>query len=403
MVRKVLGLVPFLLGSFLAVTAASGSVTADDGKTSPSLKRTASVTILAGQLVRPSGKLERDVAVIVRDGKIRRVCTAGEVRGQSARKFGAGTVVCPGLIDLFSPVGTFGQLGETVSLIDPDASPADSIDPGHADFRNALRSGVTTVMVAPIPNNLVSGVCLSVRTFVDGEGLDVLRDDGPLVFALREGVWRQDRPPTSRAGAVQAFRTLIAEAQLGNAHPRINAAVSGQLDSVIVCQSSHDVAGARGVLGDRIRRFSLMHTTDAIDIATELKSMRRPVVVGPYTFVSSRRVLLGAAALADAGTEVAFRAGFPESAPDGLRITAALAVRHGMDPADARRAVTAVPAKVAGVNDRVGIIAPGKDADLVVFSGDPLRLDAKVLEVYVRGVRVYCAEYQEKLQAGGCP
>jgi imidazolonepropionase-like amidohydrolase len=65
--------------------------------------------------------------------------------------------------------------------------------------------------------------------------------------------------------------------------------------------------------------------------------------------------------------------------------------------------MTAVPAKVAGVSERVGTIAPGKDADLVVFSKDPLRLDAKVLEVYVRGVRVYCAAHQEKFLAGGCP
>lgn len=62
-----------------------------------------------------------------------------------------------------------------------------------------------------------------------------------------------------------------------------------------------------------------------------------------------------------------------------------------MDPAAARRAITSVAAKAAGVASRVGTIEPGRDADLVVFSDDPLRLDARVLAVYVDGVRVHAA------------
>ena len=98
--------------------------------------------------------------------------------------------------------------------------------------------------------------------------------------------------------------------------------------------------------------------------------------------------------------DVAFRGGFPESPPEALRITAALAVRYGMEPAAARRAMTIAPAKIAGVAGRVGAIAPGRDGDLVVFSGDPLRLDKVVLEVYVRGVRVYDAVNQGALSTG---
>ena len=81
----------------------------------------------------------------------------------------------------------------------------------------------------------------------------------------------------------------------------------------------------------------------------------------------------------------------PEHAADALRITAALAVRYGMDPAKARRAITGLPAIVTGVPKRIGSIKEGMDADLVVFSDDPLQLDARVLEVYIDGVRVYRA------------
>ncbi len=71
-----------------------------------------------------------------------------------------------------------------------------------------------------------------------------------------------------------------------------------------------------------------------------------------------------------------------------------------MDPAKARQAMTSTAAAVAGVADRVGAIRPGLDADIVVFSDDPLRLDARVLEVYIDGVRVYDAS-QDSITSRG--
>jgi hypothetical protein len=222
-----------------------------------------------------------------------------------------------------------------------------------------------------------------------------------MVFAFGEGVWRDDRPPTSRAGALYELRSLLADAREGEAHPSVNAAIAGRWGAVLVCDSGDDLTGARDALGELGRRFAIVHSEDAIDLAAEAEDLRRPVIVGPYELTSDRRVLLGAAALADSGVEVAFRGGYPETDVRGLRITAALAVRHGMDPAAARRAMTLVPAKVAGVGGRIGAIASGKDADLVLFSGDPLRLDARVLEVYVKGVRVYSAADQGTEPTGG--
>jgi hypothetical protein len=312
-------------------------------------------------------------------------------------------VICPGFIDVLSSIGAVGQNIETVSVVDPDCNASDALNFCREDFREALKSGITSAMVIPAPVNLVSGVGVSFRTFVTGDRLDILRDDGPLVFAFGEGVWRRDRKPTSRAGALHELRGVISDAQAGQAAARINAALSGKLDAVLVCPEGDDVAVMRRELGNAARRFGFVHTKDALERVEELRGLRQPVVVGPYAFESSRRVILGAAALANEGIEVAFRGGYPESAPDALRITAALAVRYGMDPAAARRALTVGPAKIAGVTKRIGSITPGKDADLVVFSQDPLRLDARVLEVYVKGVRVYVAANEAGLPVGGRP
>ncbi len=177
----------------------------------------------------------------------------------------------------------------------------------------------------------------------------------------------------------------------------------GELDTWCACTTAQDVRTVQRVLGDLRQRIGYVVTRDAIDLVDLLEDQHQPVVLGPYSMESTRRELLGAAALTDGGIEVAFRGGFPVTCPQALRMTAALAVRNGMDAAAARRGITIVPAKVAGVADRIGSIAPGKDADLVVFSNDPLRIDAQVLEVYVRGQRVYCATCRSPATAGGKP
>lgn len=355
----------------------------------------APVALLAGRVLLPDGTLQPDTAVVVQAGRIKRLVPAADVKGPELRRFGEDTVLCPGLIDLFSTLGAVGQNVETARFVDPDARAADAVDPWNEDFSAALRSGVTTAMVAPAAGNLVCGTCVTFRTFVTDGRIDLLRDDGPLLFALAEGVWQPERAPTSRAGTLYELRGLLAQAREGEAHPRINAAVAGRQDALVVCGSGQDAAAARDALGGLVRRLAVVHSEAAIDLADHAKDLRRPVVVGPYGFSTGRRELLGAAALAEGGLEVAFRGGFPQTPPAGLRTTAALAVRHGMDPAAARCAITIVPAKVAGVAGRIGAVSPGKDADLVVFSQDPLRPDARVLEVYVRGVRVYRAAHHE--------
>jgi imidazolonepropionase-like amidohydrolase len=361
------------------------------------------VTLLGGQVVRPDGSLGENLAVVVRDGKIRRLVPAASVRDQNARRFDSAVVICPGLIDVFSQVGTSGQSLDTEPFVDPDANVLDAMDPSDEDFAKALRCGITAAMVAPSPHNLVAGTAATVRTYGPDGQLDVLCDQGPLLFAFGDEILQQDRPPTSRAGALYELRNLVEQARAGSAHPLVNAALAGQMDALVVCPRAVDVATIRDAFGDAAARFGVVHTGDAIDMAAGLGGHERPVVVGPYTFASSRRVLLGAAALSKAGVEVAFSGRFPEFSADSLRITAALAVRHGMDPAAARRAITIAPARTAGVADRIGSIAPGKDGDLVVFSRDPLRPDAAVLEVYIKGVRVYAAANQDLSAAGTRP
>ena len=359
--------------------------------------------IIAGRCVAPDGTLKADVAIVLSSGKIKALRAGADYAGGGEVVLHPDAVVCPGLIDVRSTIGAYGNNVETASAIDPGASAVDTLDPHHRDFRSALRGGITTAMIAPATTNLISGAAVVVKTGGPSTKSAVLRTDGPLMFALGSGVQRFDRVPTSRLGAASMLRDALDSAARGEGHARLVAFAHGRLDGVVFCEEPEDVDTALRLFGRLDRSVTLMHTSDAHELAADAAGHVGVVVIGPLDFGMSSRTLSSPVAFAGAEVSVAFAGDTPRHGRDALRVTAALAVRYGMDAAAARRAISSAPAAVAGVSDRVGAIKPGLDADLVVFSDDPLRLDARVLEVYIDGTRVYNATLDPEFVSGDQP
>ena len=217
-----------------------------------------------------------------------------------------------------------------------------------------------------------------------------------MTFALGGSVLSYSREPTSRMGAIHLLRGALDQAGRGEGHQRLVSFVKGDLAGLVVCERAEDVSAALRTFGQGHGGLRIVHTSQAGEVAKEVAdhSSETIMLVGPYTFDTSPRVLSGAAALRKAGVQVALVGRLPAQHLDGLRLSAALAVRYGMKADDARAAITSVAAKAIGLADRTGSIAPGLDADFVIFSGDPLRMDSRVLEVYRKGVRVYDASIE---------
>lgn len=342
--------------------------------------------------VAPDGSLVDAGVVRIRNDKIAAVEAEEGAGGAGDVDRYPGAVIAPGLIDLRSAIGAVGYQDESADPIDAGASAASALNAGHRDFRTAVSAGVTTVMITPAPVNLVCGVAVVVKT-AGGHGgaLEVLRDDGPLVFSLGPSVWRSEQAPTSDTGAAQLLRATMDRAAAGDGHACLLAFANGSLDAVVYCARPMDVRTAISTLADSNRTLSVMHTGDEVGLLEGLINHNVSLVAGPMGFAESARTLRATATASSAGVRVALAGAVPWASSDSLRMTAALAVRGGMSPAAARAAMSTTPAGIAGVADRVGAIKPGLDADLVVFSGDPLRLDSRVLAVYVNGSRVYRA------------
>jgi len=184
--------------------------------------------------------------------------------------------------------------------------------------------------------------------------------------------WRRQFPVT-RAGSVMLLRQLFDDGKAGG-EIRIGADSAGDIDAAMALAKGRDA------------HVVLVGGRDAGTMAAALKASGLPIVLrwplatgrvnAPWDADAERAALAGrrnAALLSDAGVPFALAAGEESSVPD-LLFVAASAAREGLAPNRAVAAITSEAAKILGVADRVGSIAPGRDADLVVLSGPPTDL-----------------------------
>ena len=154
-----------------------------------------------------------------------------------------------------------------------------------------------------------------------------------------------------------------------------------------------DIATAVRISREFGLNFAIVHGTEGYKVAPLLASAGVPVITGPCLTDRSKPELVGQTLdnpvlLAQAGVKVAICTDHPVIPIQHLPICAAMAVRAGMDPEDALAAVTRNPAEIAGLGDRLGVLAPGRDADIVVTQGHPLDWTCRLTAVFIDGVRV---------------
>ncbi len=355
-----------ILASTLALTLTVASAFADDG-----------FAIRAKRVHTGDGAVIDDGVVVVRDGRIVSVGTAAP-EGVPVHDH-KDAVIIPGMVDIGVSFGALGQLSDAAHAVQPDIDAADAVDPLHDDFANALADGVTSAVLVPGPQNVVAGKAVAVRTGgpMDARGLAMqpaahTYSIGSSVRALRF------REPTSRMGSYDLMRHVIAGKEGGG--------MPAGTRSFVHCSDGADLQFLAREAGNA---DLVVFLSGAIDTSFNLGSdAKLSVVYGPLAPASRPLSLRTPGRIAAGGHRVAFHSGGPGVPPGTLRMTAALAVRNGFPAESALAAITSIPAEMAGIGDRVGSIAPGKAADLVVLSGEPLDLSSRVLDVYVGGRHV---------------
>ncbi|MBN2265266.1 MAG: amidohydrolase family protein [Candidatus Aminicenantes bacterium] len=388
------------------------------------------VTAVIGARVLTGSGLEiENGVVLIEAGRIKAVGKAGEVAVPEGARVvdAAGRVVTPGLVDSHShlglgPSGGVTEDNEMSNPVTPELRIIDSIHPeglgpDEHQFRNALAEGVTTVVARPGSGNVIGGqsAVLKLRGGTVDDMVILFPADMKMALGRKGSYASKGVMPTTKMGAAYLVRKALVEAaEYGQALERYEKAkvkdpkaappprdlgkeallkvIRREIPVHIHVHSSDDIMTAARLAEEfGFLRLSLGHATEAYKVAGELARRGIIVVVGPQMTVydDDERLVNLAGYLNDKAVHVDIMTDADVVQQSFLRYQAAVAVKYGMDPGRALSAITLNPARTMGLESRIGGLEPGKDADLVVFDGDPFDVATKVLTVIIDGRVVY--------------
>ncbi|MDA8321726.1 MAG: amidohydrolase [Actinomycetota bacterium] len=385
------------------------------------------VAITGGRIVPvTSDPIERGT-VLIEDGKIVAVGPDVPVPDGARVIDAGGSWVLPGFIEAHGHVGVHeeaeGWAGQdTNEMTDPVTAHVralDAINPADLGFRDAIGGGVLAVNVNPGSGNPIGGQTVALKCW--GRTVDemVLRQPSGLKSALGENPKRvygdKKQTPSTRLGTAAVIRGAFVDA--ANYLARIEAeerkpeadrkhvdrdlkleALGRVLRREIPwrqhCHRADDIATALRIAEEFGYDLVIDHGTEAYLLADILAARDIPVIIGPL-FTSRSKVELRNRSLANpgrldqAGVTIAITTDHPVVPINFLVHQASLAVKEGLNSETALRALTINPARIVGIADRIGSIEPGKDADLAIWSGDPLDVLSRVQRAFINGAQVY--------------
>ena len=342
----------------------------------------------------------------------------------------SGKVLMPGLVDTHSHLGRVSG-GDSSAPLHPAVRALDGVNIHDDSMWRARAGGLTTINVMPGSGHLMSGQTVYLKLRKDPRSVEdwLYCDDpttdicGSMKMANGTNSMREKPFPGTRAKSAALVRELFVKAQSYMA--KQERAAEGEEGAKAPDRDLGLEAVAQVLSGERriqhhthrhddvatILRLKkefdfdvvIQHGTETWMLADELAeagvSVSFTLIDSPGGKEEILRMRMDAPALLDqAGVDVSVNTDDPITDSRLFLRTAALAVRHGLSRESALEAVTLVGARQLNLDDRIGSIEPGKDADLVVLSGDPLSVHTQVLQTWVEGQQVYDASIAEHSQ-----
>lgn len=359
--------------------------------------------------------------VAIEDGKILSVGKNLDIPENAQVIDAQGGFLMPGMIDAHCHVGMWENAmgfegadgNEAVDPVTPQLRAIDAINPVDKCFKEALDSGITTVATGPGSANVIGGTFVTMKTY--GRRVDdmVIDPYTAMKVAFGENPKRvynsQKKSPSTRMATAAILREYLLKAKMY---------VEKQEKAIESNEKAPDFDMKMEALAKVIRReiplkahahraddiltalriskefnvdISLEHCTEGHLIADYLREESpKAIIVGPTLSDRSKIELQNLtfetpSILNKAGLKVAIMTDHPVIPLQYLPICAALASREGMEEEEALRSITINAAEALNVAHRVGSIEPGKDADIVVYSGHPFDLRNKVKFVMING------------------
>lgn len=382
------------------------------------------ILIKNGKILTMAEKTYDRGSVLIDGGKIISVGEDLSAEGCDEIIDASNMVVMPGIIDAHCHVGMWedsmgfeGADGnEESNPVTPHLRAIDAINPMDRNFREAYEAGVTTVMTGPGSANVMGGQFAIIKTY--GRRVDDMIVKAPAAIKLAFGenpkhVYssKKQTPQTRMAIAALIRETLMKAVEYkekkerANGDPEKMPAFDIKMEALIPvlnreiplkahAHRADDIFTAIRIAREFGLKITLDHVTEGHLIVDILKKENIPLIVGP-SFGERCKIELKELSfktpgiLSNAGIKIALMTDHPVIPLQHLTMCAAYAVKEGMKAEEALKAITINAAQILGIEDRVGSIEPGKDADIAIFDKDPLDIMSRTTYVFINGRQVF--------------
>lgn len=335
-----------------------------------------------------------------------------------------GAWVMPGIIEAHCHIGIteekWGIIGddcnEGTNPITPTLRAIDAVNAMDPAFHDAIEAGITSVMVGPGSSNVVGGQFVFMKT--QGRCIDEMIVKHPAAMKVAFGenpktaYGDKDQLPSTRMGIAALLRETLYEAKqylqdkesgtLQKEDFQMEAWIPVFRREIPLKAHAHradDILTAIRIAKEFELDITIDHGTESHLIADEIKASGFPVIVGPELTSRSKievknMNLRTNKVLSEAGILFAITTDHPVTMLQYLPICAGIAVKHGLSVEDGLKAITINAARICRVDDRVGSLKKGKDADIAIFTGNPMEVFTKTLYTIINGQVVYSVQNQ---------
>lgn len=360
--------------------------------------------------------------VVIENDKVKEIMDSGDLPEGTEIIDAREKVITPGLIDVHTHLGLVEEgsyledasINEMTEPVTSHLRALDAVNPYDKGFQDALKGGVTCVQILPGSSNVIGGQGVILKT--SGRVVDemVVQNPSGLKVAFGENpkkVYKElKKLPSTRMGTAACLRQSFLDAQNYVSKYKskkeegffekdlkmevLKDVLEGKMPVRMHAHRADDIMTAVRIAEEFGFNYTLEHCTEGDKIKDHLFAKNVKAALGPTLSSRSKLELkdLGwhtIIALNNAGVETSITTDHPALPIGYLSLCAALAAREGLEEDEALKAVTYTAAKHLELEERIGSIEPGRDADLVVWSDDPFYFKSQVEIVFIGGRKVY--------------
>ena len=346
--------------------------------------------------------------VLINDGKITAVGPAGSVSIPANYRVFNAKVVTPGLIDAHTVVGLNGYLNQPHDQMALDGSASFQPELRATDAYNAQEKlietirqyGVTTIHTGHQPGALSSGQTMIAKTIGNTVDEATLVQTAMIALTLGPGANASGRSPGTRSKQAAMLRAELIKAQENEAKTDkakdlksliLSRVIKREIPLLVTAEAAQDIMTALRIAKEFNIKIVLDGVSDAPIVMNEIKASGFPVIVHPTMARPggdrANISLETASKLKAAGVPFALQSGFEGYVPKTriVLFEAGMAAANGLGLRNALASITIDAAKILGIDNRVGSLAVGKDADIAMYDGDPLEWVTHCTGVIING------------------